>query len=310
MEFKIGKMTIVKVPELELPDFTAPQLLPGINLSQLTSDQIDKRIVDPSTERVPLSVHSWLVRKGDLTILVDTGVGNDKSRPGMELFDHLNNPYLENLASLGIQRDQVLHVLLTHIHADHVGWNTINQDGHWLPTFPTATIICSELEGMYGVVLAFGTEDEIGEVLAYAGRGKPVRRPTPGVFDDSIVPVDLRRRLTTVQLPTLGDSVEILPDICYLPTPGHSIDHAAISITSEGETAIFGGDVLHHPFEIDEPDLLSAFCEFPDRARECRRWFLEYVAESGATYFSSHFGGSSAGYITRKSGGYKWEFAN
>jgi glyoxylase-like metal-dependent hydrolase (beta-lactamase superfamily II) len=130
------------------------------------------------------------------------------------------------------------------------------------------------------------------------------------IFHWASVPLDLRRCLTTVHLTTLGDSVEILPEICYLPTPGHSIDHAAISITSEGEAAIFGGDVLHHPFEIDEPDLLSAFCEFPDRARESRRWLLEYVAESGATYFSSHFGGSSAGYIARKSGGYKWKFAD
>jgi hypothetical protein len=73
---------------------------------------------------------------------------------------------------------------------------------------------------------------------------------------------------------------------------------------TEGETAIFGGDVLHHPFEIYEPDLFSAFCEFPDHAR-ARHWLLEYAAESGATYFSSHFGGSSAGYIVRKSGGYK-----
>jgi len=309
MEFKIGNMTIVKVPEVELHGFTATQLLPNINPSQLSSREPDLRIFDPNTGRVPLSVHSWLVRREDLTILVDTGIGNGKSRPGMKLFDNLNNPYLETLATLGVRPDQISHVLLTHIHADHVGWNTISQEGHWRPTFPIATVFCSELERMYGVALNFRTEAEIAEVLAHADRGKPVRQPTPGVFEDSIVPLDLRRRLTTVRLAKLGDSVEVLPDICYLPTPGHSIDHAAISIASGGETAIFGGDVLHHPFEIYEPDLHSVFCEFPDHVSESRRWLLEYVAQSGATYFSSHFGGSSAGYISRKGSGYEWEFA-
>ena len=93
-----------------------------------------------------------------------------------------------------------------------------------------------------------------------------------------------------------------------MPTPGHSIDHAAIAVASQGEQAIFGGDVTHHPFEIFDPGLVSMFCEFPEAARRSRRQLLEQVAQTGARYFSSHFSGSSVGCITGEGGSYRWTF--
>jgi glyoxylase-like metal-dependent hydrolase (beta-lactamase superfamily II) len=95
----------------------------------------------------------------------------------------------------------------------------------------------------------------------------------------------------------------------FLSTPGHSIDHAAISITSQGHEAVFGGDVVHHPFELSDPELVSMFCEFPEAARTSRRKLADHIAESGALYFSSHFPASSAGRITKTDRGYKWTFA-
>jgi glyoxylase-like metal-dependent hydrolase (beta-lactamase superfamily II) len=96
--------------------------------------------------------------------------------------------------------------------------------------------------------------------------------------------------------------------IWFHPTPGHSIDHAAILLQSKGERALFGGDVIHHPLEIYRPDLVTGFCEFPEHARQSRRWLLEYAAETGCAYFSSHLPATSAGHIRRDRSQYTWQF--
>jgi glyoxylase-like metal-dependent hydrolase (beta-lactamase superfamily II) len=104
------------------------------------------------------------------------------------------------------------------------------------------------------------------------------------------------------------DGREVLEGISFVPTPGHSIDHAAIVLRSKGEEGLFGGDVLHHPVEIYQPEMASMFCEFPTESRGSRLILLDRAAETGATYFSSHFSDSSAGRITRKGSSYGWEF--
>jgi len=102
---------------------------------------------------------------------------------------------------------------------------------------------------------------------------------------------------------------EVLPGIRLLPTPGHSIDHAAIELISDGRRAIFGGDVMHHPLELYDTDLVSTFCEFPEIARRSRRALLERSANDKVLYLSAHFPLSSAGRITKDGDGYRWTFS-
>jgi len=303
-QFRVGDMKIVKVPELELHDFAATQLLPDIDFSTLKPEQLDPRTYEIKTDRVLLSVHTWMVHRNGKIILVDTGAGNGKSRPTMKMLDHLHGPYLARLAALGVQREAVDFVLLTHIHADHVGWNTMSEDDRWSLTFPNATVVYSEMEWRYGAALAAEDQEQVEKLRAEAGLGKPIRTPVAGVFADSIAPVDAKGRL----MPIPVDGTEVIEGIQFWPTPGHSIQHAAISISSQGETAIFGGDVFHHPFEIYNPELVSMFCEFPEAARRSRRWLLEYVSKTKSLYFSSHFPASSAGRIIETDAGYKWQF--
>jgi len=246
------------------------------------------------------------VRFEGKVILIDTGAGNDKDRPTLKVLDHLHNPYLERLAAIGVQPEAVDYILLTHIHSDHVGWNTRRYGDRWLPTFPNATVICSDLEWRYGAALTAGDEESIVKVRTEAGFSLPVRIPVPGVFVDSMMPVEASGRLKRVPV----DGGEVLQGIRFLSTPGHSIDHAAISITSQGTEAIFGGDVMHHPFELYEPDLISVFCEFPEGARNSRRWLARHAAESNAVYFSSHFPFTSVGRITQTGETFGWEFAD
>ena len=123
-----------------------------------------------------------------MTILIDTGAGNDKSRPQQKVLDHLCNPFLERLAEAGAQPGDIDYVLHTHIHSDHVGWNTRLVDGEWVPTFPNAVTICSEREWRYGDALMKGDEDAARRVRA--GAGDPVRLPVEGTFADSMKPLE------------------------------------------------------------------------------------------------------------------------
>lgn len=304
--YRVGAWTVVKVSELNLDGFTAEKLLPDLTpdaLAQMTGRE-DPRLYDPETGEVPLSVHTWVVRGGGRTILIDTGAGNDKRRPTMAILDHLHTPYLERLAAVGVRSEDVDTILLTHVHADHVGWNTRHEDGHWTPTFPNATVVCSGREWRYGAALAAGDDIRAAIEREAAGLGEPIRKPVAGVFEDSMIPVEAAGRTRLIEV----DGREVLDGFCYLPTPGHSIDHASIVLTSQGDIAIFGGDVLHHPFEIADPSLVSAFCEFPEAARRSRVRLLEHLAETGALYFSSHFSGSSAGRVVREGAASRWEF--
>ena len=131
------------------------------------------------------------------------------------------------------------------------------------------------------------------------------RLPTARVFADSMAPIEAYGKLQRL----VFDGNEVSKGIRFLPTPGHSIDHAAISITSQGHEAIFGGDLLHHSFKLADPQLVTMFCEFPDAVRKSRRELLNRVAASEALYFSSHFPVSSAGRITKNDGTFRWTFA-
>ena len=303
--FKLGSSTVQKVLEMDLNGMTLQQLMPAVD------DQVLKRHPDwlpagtsDDNGHALLSIHSWLVHHQGRIILIDTGAGNDKARPQQPVLDHLNNPYLERLAAAGLSPADVDVVLHTHIHSDHVGWDTRLEDGGWVPTFPNAEIICSDLEWRYGAALADGDEAGIAAIRREAGLGEPIRIPVSGTFDDSIRP--LEGKVTVRRVPI--DGAEVLPGIRFVSTPGHSIDHAAIEIVSDGAVALFSGDTFHHPLEIYAPELVSSFCEFPEAARRSRHMFMDRAVETGATVFTAHFPLSSAGRIERHYDGYGWQF--
>ena len=177
-------------------------------------------------------------------------------------------------------------MLLTHLHVDHVGWNTRLVDGRWTSTFPNARFLLSRREQEHNAALLERLGPDAPKTRAYA---------------DSVLPI-------LGQATLVGpDGAEVLEGFAFLPTPGHSIDHMSVELVSSSERAFFAGDVLHHPVQAYAPEWNSVFSEDKARGQQSRRWALERAAETGALVFSSHFAGTSAGRVTRRGHAYGWE---
>lgn len=299
----VGDTTIRKVWETDLNGLRFAQLLPNLPDDALHRhpEWFPAGTHDEKGHAV-MSLHVWLVRHQGRTILIDTGAGNDKPRPQQVVLDRLSTPFLARLREAGVEPEEVDLVLHTHIHSDHVGWDTRLEGDRWVPTFPNAEVVVSDLEYAYGLALTGNDPAGIAAARKRAGLGEPVRVPVSGTFADSMRPLAEHGLIRCVAV----DGSEVVPGIRVLPTPGHSIDHASIELTSGGACALFAGDVFHHPVEIYDPDLVSVFCEFPDASRRSRRWFLDHAADTSATVFTSHFPGSSVGRISRTAGGFAW----
>ena len=172
---------------------------------------------------------------------------------------------------------------------DHVGWNTTLVNGRWQPTFPRARHIFSRKEYAYFTDPANLTERH---------------RTSFQVQSDSVTPI-VEAGLSDM-IDVTGD--EVVPGFSFHPTPAHTIDHASIVLDSGGAKALFAGDVLHHPLQILKPELMSVFDPESERTLQSRRWALDYAADQGAIWFSSHFPMPSAGHVTRVAEGYSWRF--
>lgn len=205
MTFRCGRVRIHRVTETLGPAFSPKRLFPA-----LTSEMLDRHLdwLTPNhycadKRRLIMGTHSWVLKTGHHTIVVDACVGNHKSRPGTPGFDGLDEPYLARLAQAAVRPEEVDYVLCTHLHADHVGWNTRLENGRWVPTFPRAKVICSR------------QELERAELAARADR--------PGTDDsalwrDSVLPV-----LEAGLLRTVEGTFEVESGICVEPAPGHTV---------------------------------------------------------------------------------------
>lgn len=231
-------------------------------------------------------VHSWLLRKGDLTILIDTGVGNGRTR-AFEGFNNLDTDYLSRLAAQGVRPEDVDFVICTHIHTDHVGWNTRWDGTRWTPTFPNARYVWSRIEG------------------AVARRTFFHEGLSAGVYQDSVLPVIEAGLAEEVS----HGPFDPIPGLTFHSTPGHSPGHLSVTLETEDGVLMFGGDVLHNQAQVFHPDWNSVFCEDPETARRSRLWALQYCADTNALFFGTHLGGSSVGRIARNGNHFTWTHA-
>lgn len=288
MTFRVGTFSVTRIEEMLtpgfLPDFLFPQFEPSVldEQEQLRS----ARFWHAESGKVMSSMHSWLIRDGRRTILIDTGCGNAKTRalPVFQRFHQLDLPYLERLAAAGVKPEDVTLVICTHLHIDHVGWNTVLKDGAWRPTFPNARYIFGRRE--------FDHWRAPGGGLA----GFPENGP---VIEDSVMPVVEAGLAEFVE-----DTARLLDGIELEPAPGHTAGQFLVKLTSGRDAAVFPGDTLHQPMQVYRPEWNSRFCEQGETARATRRRVLDYCADRNALLMPAHFGAPHCGRIRRSSAGY------
>ncbi|PTD16808.1 MBL fold metallo-hydrolase [Sphingomonas fennica] len=288
--FIVGDVEITRIEESLTPAYPPEFLFPEWHPDYLDRhrDWLAPNFYDLESGKLISSIHSWLIRTRGHVILVDSCAGNDKPRPAFARFDMQRTPYLERLRAAGVAPEDVTHVLCTHLHVDHVGWNTRLLDGRWVPTFPNARYLFSR------------RESEFWDTRSGEGGRLPIN---DGVFEDSVRPI------IEAGLADLIDPPHALTDeLTIEAAPGHSPGHCIMVLRSKGETAIFSGDTMHQPVQVHEPHLNSCFCAEPELARQTRRALLERCASANGLILPAHFGKPHAGRVTERGGEFSISF--
>ncbi len=229
--------------------------------------------------RLIASVHCFIVESQGKRIAVDTCVGNDKPRL-QKMWNMLQGSFLQDLEAAGHPADSIDHVLCTHLHVDHVGWNTRWAEGRWVPTFPNARYLF--------------------------GRTEYEHWAKEGAEDDQQIMTDSVRPIIDAGLATLVESEhQVTDEVSLEPTPGHTPGHVSVRISSRGQEAVITGDLMHHPIQCCEPAIGSRFDSDPELARKTRRAFLERYGDKPVLVLGTHFAPPTAGWLVRRGEG--WE---
>ncbi|MBB4688471.1 MBL fold metallo-hydrolase [Amycolatopsis jiangsuensis] len=289
---RLGAVEVRRVVEWEGEIAPARGIVPSP--PELWRDNASLLVPDhwrPEPDQYHGAVQTWVLRSEGKVILVDTGVGNGRERPQIPLFDHLRTGFLDRLAAVGVQPEDVDLVVNTHIHYDHVGWNTRWDDG-WVPTFPNATYLIPRADQHY-----FDPRNEHLRPSPKTAYDQVRRQGSHLVYGDSVAPVLHRATLWE-------DGYRIDRNLLLEPAPGHTPGSSVLRLDSEGDRAVFAGDLLHSPVQILAPEHNSCFCENPAQAATTRRRVLERAADERELVIPAHFAGPGAAEITRDGAGF------
>jgi glyoxylase-like metal-dependent hydrolase (beta-lactamase superfamily II) len=281
----IGAARLTRIEELYAADWDAPAFFPDWRpeLVQEHLGWMAPNHFDPAKNCLKLSIHSWLIRIDGRSILVDTCIGNHKPRPARPKWHLMETRYLQRLAEAGIRPDEIDLVMCTHLHADHVGWNTRLDNGRWVPTFPNARYLFSKAD--YDHYLALDRD--------------PAKPTNHGSFRDSVLPVV---EAGLAQMVTGAHAVDEY--LSLDPAPGHTPGTVVVKLASRGESALLCGDVLHHAVQVHYPRWNSFVCADAEQARASRRQVLEQCSGSGALLLPTHFGAPFTCRIEAKGGAF------
>ena len=289
----MGNCTVTRIEELIGPLFDPVRFFPDYTPAMFEKHRewLYPIHADEASGNIISSMHSWLIQTPHHNILVDTCIGNDKDRMPFHDWHQMQSPWMERLRDTGVGPDDIDFVMCTHLHVDHVGWNTVRKDGQWVPTFANATYVFAEAE--YNFWKAERTDPEPDAFHSVGNK----------TFDDSILPVMHLARLIEGETELIADMLRVTP------APGHTPGSVTISLDDANEQAIFTGDILHHPIQVYEPHWNSAYCELPDQAIATRHHVLEQCCAHDSLMMPAHFGPSFAGKVRAASEGFAFEFS-
>jgi glyoxylase-like metal-dependent hydrolase (beta-lactamase superfamily II) len=256
-------------PQTFFPDATTEQI------SQARS-QFGIRCFDAESGQLAMCVSSYLVEVGGKRVLVDGCIGNNKNRDAVPSWHHRSDrTFLDTLARAGVSPQDIDMVLCTHLHADHVGWNTQLVDGSWVPTFPNAKYVMSEAELEHWL---------------------DVNKSTPQAhIADSVLPVVKAGQASLVQ-----SSSRLFDEVSLIATPGHTADHFSVLIDAEGASSVLTGDVIHSLMQLEQPALSPRGDSNRAQGAATRKAFLSRFCGSDTLVCTAHIPVDGVGLIRRQ----------
>jgi glyoxylase-like metal-dependent hydrolase (beta-lactamase superfamily II) len=285
LTFKAGDLTIHRIIEQETTFLPALDFLPTLTPEVLAENRAwmqAAKALDADGVLV-LCFQSYVVKTPHHTILIDSCIGNDKPRPQRPKWNmKTDDTYMRSLAAAGISVGDIDYVMCTHLHVDHVGWNTRLDNGRWVPTFPKARYVFGKTEFDYWTKTHAKT-------------------PVPAI-GDSVMPIVEAKRHEVV-----GDEHAIGDHVRLLPTPGHTPGHSAFRFGKGKDDAVFSGDLVHSPLQALYPEMSMRFDVDPAQAAKTRRSFLERYCDTDTLCCTAHFPSPSVGKIRRKGNGFSCE---
>jgi len=280
------KWTVGDVEVFQIAEIAAGRIIQGV-IKNATPENIRKinwlypYFADKSGN-LKAQVAGFLIKTDHHNILVDTCNGNGKTRTDVPEWANLQSDFLKKLDDIGVAGSEVDIVACTHLHMDHVGWNTKYESGSWVPTFPKAKYLFVREEYEYWLKKP---EKEIADDKA--------------AFDDSVSPIMKAGLAELVDM-----DYKIDQHVSFIPTAGHTPAHVSILIESKNQRAIISGDFLHHPCQIAKPEWATGADTFPDKAKETRQKILDQIAGTDTLLIGSHFASPVAGRVVCSNDGY------
>ena len=276
LKWIIGEVEIVQVVEMEDNELFSTFIPEAKPEKVLGIEWLRPHFMDESGKLKAL-VQSFIIKSNGKNILIDTCNGNGKERPNMPTWGNLQTGFLKKIKDVGINSESIDIVVCTHLHFDHVGWNTKLENRKWVPTFPNATYLLSKEEYEYWI-----KKPEKEMVDDFNG------------IDDSVTPI-VKAGLAKF----VADDYRIDENVRFIPTPGHTPHHISVVIESQGVKAIISGDVMHHPCQIAHQEWTTLADTYPDQTIETRKKFLNEIKNTDTLLIGSHFSNPVAGKVVQ-----------
>lgn len=277
-QWQVGNVKITRVIEMEITGGTKFILPQATRDAVKPMEWLTPHFADEEGNLI-MSIHALVVETPTRKMLVDTCIGNDKQR-NIPNWTNLQLPFLEDLEKAGYKRQDIDTVMCTHLHVDHVGWNTMLVDDEWIPTFPNARYLMGRKEYEYWDV---ADADPLNS----------------GVMADSVRPVFDAGLVDLVDM-----DHRVSDEIYFEPTPGHTPGHISVHIESEGKHALITGDCIHHPCQIEMVDWSSSADFDQSAAKQTREKLLEKYSDEDILIIGTHFATPTAGYLKKKGDSY------
>jgi glyoxylase-like metal-dependent hydrolase (beta-lactamase superfamily II) len=272
LSWTVGDVTISAIVESEVA-LPCDMLLPGSTLEEMRAIEWLSEPFVTAEGFLPLCVQAFVIKAAGRRIVVDTCMGNDKPRTG-GAGNMLQTDFLQRFEAAGFARETIDTVLCTHLHIDHVGWNTMLEDGRWVPTFPRARYLIGRTEFEFWRGQTDGDD--------------------PAIFADSIQPL-----LDHDCVDLVETDHSICAEVWLAPTPGHTPGHVSVGIASQGARAMISGDFLHNPAQVARPDWGAFVDHAPAEAATTRRAMLGELADAPILLIGTHFPAPTAGRVER-----------